>query len=121
MDLFTRLISDNDLDDSYSRQVEMVTDKFRIVRIACGGPRYIRKELLWPYLDEYVENTLEFNKKQRITPDIIHGHYPDAGYVAHKLCDAYNIPFIYTGHSLGRTKKKNLVDKGVDPDPVLPG
>jgi len=36
--------------------------------------------------------------------------------VALKLCDTYDIPFIYTGHSLGRTQKKNLVANGVDPD-----
>lgn len=114
IDLFTRLIRDEKVDESYSRQVEQVTEKFRIVRIPCGGDEYIRKELLWPHLDEYIKNTLEFNEAQGIAPDIVHGHYPDAGYVAQKLSDIYDIPFIYTGHSLGKTKKKNLISNGVD-------
>jgi sucrose-phosphate synthase len=115
IDLFTRLIQDEKVDKSYSRQVEHVTDKFRIVRIPCGGDAYIRKEMLWPHLNEYIQNTLKFNEEQGITPDIVHGHYPDAGYVAQNLSAIYDIPFIYTGHSLGRTKKKNLVANGVDP------
>ena len=46
VDLFTRLIADKTVSEDYARPVERVNDKFRIVRIQCGGRKYIRKERL---------------------------------------------------------------------------
>jgi sucrose-phosphate synthase len=112
VDLLTRLISDKSCSNDYSRPIETVNEKFRIVRLQCGGKKYIRKELLWPFMDEYVDKTIKFIKSERKIPDIIHGHYPDAGYVAKELARFFGLPFIYTGHSLGRSKKQRLLNEG---------
>ncbi len=116
VDLLTRLISDPSCSDDYSRPVETVTDRFRIVRIQCGGRKYIRKERLWPHLDEFVDKTIKFIKGERCIPDLVHGHYPDAGYAAMELARIFGVPFLYTGHSLGRPKKERLTAEGQDPD-----
>lgn len=113
VDLFTRLIADKRVSSDYSVPIEAVSDKFRIVRIQCGGRKYIRKELLWPYLEEYVDKTIKFIKRNDAIPDIVHGHYPDAGYVAMQLSDILGLPSVYTGHSLGRAKKARLLDQGM--------
>ena len=113
VDLFTRLISDKAVSEDYARAVETVNDKFRIVRIQCGGRKYLRKELLWPHLDEFVDKTVKFIKREQAIPDIVHGHYPDAGYVAMELARFFGVPFIFTGHSLGRVKKQKLLDDGI--------
>ena len=105
VDLFTRLIVDKAVSNDYSKPIEQVNGKFRIVRIQCGGRKYIRKELMWPNLDEYVDKTIKFIKRENRFPDVVHGHYPDAGYVAMHLSRIFGIPFIFTGHSLGRTKR----------------
>ena len=60
VDLITRLISDKTVSEDYSQPIEIIKDKFRIVRIQCGGKKYIRKELLWPHLDEFVDKTIKF-------------------------------------------------------------
>ncbi|MDY0221336.1 MAG: hypothetical protein RBR67_09395 [Desulfobacterium sp.] len=60
VDLFTRLIQDRSFSEDYGQKIEQVTDKFRIVRIQCGGLKYRRKELLWPYLDEFADKTIKF-------------------------------------------------------------
>jgi sucrose-phosphate synthase len=73
----------------------------------------MRKELLWPHLDEYVDKTIKYIKRQNAIPDIVHGHYPDAGYVAMQLAEIFGIAFVYTGHSLGRSKMKQLIDDGM--------
>ena len=78
VDLFTRLIADKRVSSDYSEPIEVVNDKFRIIRIQCGGRKYMRKELLWPHLDEYVDKTIKFIKRNQAMPDIVHGHYPDA-------------------------------------------
>ena len=113
VDLFTRLIADKQLSSDYSVPVETVNDKFRIVRIKCGGRKYIRKELLWPYLDEFIDKTLKFTKQEGRRPDIIHSHYADAGYVGMQLSEYYGAPFIFTAHSLGRTKQQRLLGDGM--------
>ena len=118
VDLFTRLIKDKAYSSDYSLPVEQVDDKFRIVRIQCGGRKYIRKERLWPFLDEFVDKAIKFIKLEKAIPDILHGHYPDAGYVAKELARVFGIPFVYTGHSLGRSKKTRLLGEGQNIDEI---
>jgi sucrose-phosphate synthase len=118
VDLFTRLIKDKAYSSDYSLPIEQVNDKFRIIRIQCGGRKYIRKERLWPFLDEFVDKTIRFIKLEEAIPDILHGHYPDAGYVAKELARVFGIPFVYTGHSLGRSKKARLLGEGLIIDDI---
>jgi sucrose-phosphate synthase len=113
VDLFTRLISDNRVSEDYALPLEKINDKFRIVRIQCGGRKYMRKERLWPHLDEYIDKTIKFIKQNGVIPDIVHGHYPDAGYVAMHLARIFALPFVYTGHSLGKSKLQKLIDDGM--------
>ena len=113
VELFTRLIKDKSVSEDYAQPIEQINDKFSIIRIQCGGKKYMRKELLWPHLDEYVDKTIKYIKRQKAIPDIVHGHYPDAGYVAMQLAEIFGLPFIYTGHSLGRSKLKRLLNEGM--------
>ncbi len=113
VDLFTRLVADKAVSEDYSNAIEQVNDKLNIVRIQCGGKKYMRKELLWSHLDEYVDKTIKYIKGQKSIPDIVHGHYPDAGYVAMQLAEIFGIPFVYTGHSLGRSKLNQLLNDGM--------
>jgi sucrose-phosphate synthase len=113
VELFTRLVSDKAVSKDYAKPVERVNDKFKIVRIQCGGRKYIRKELLWLHLDEFVDKTIKYIKQQKMIPDIVHGHYPDAGYVAMQLAEIFGITLIYTGHSLGRSKLNSLLNNGM--------
>jgi sucrose-phosphate synthase len=119
IELFTRLIHDKAVSEDYAQAVEQVNDKFSIVRIQCGGKKYMRKELLWPHLDEYVDKTIIYIKRKHAIPDIVHGHYPDGGYVAMQLAEIFGIPFIYTGHSLGRSKLKRLINEGMKEEVII--
>jgi sucrose-phosphate synthase len=118
VDLVTRRISDKRVSKDYSKPIEQLSDKVRIVRIKCGGKKYIRKELLWPHLEEFVSRTIRFIKSEQRTPDLFHGHYADAGYVAMSLADAFDSHFIFTGHSLGRNKKEKLLDEGLSEERI---
>ncbi len=113
VDLVTRLIKDNRVSNIYAEEIEPLSDKARIVRIQCGPKRYIRKELLWPHMGEFVDKTIKFLKKQPRLPDIFHGHYADGGYAAMTLAETFATPFVFTGHSLGRNKEVNLLADGV--------
>lgn len=118
VDLFTRYIDDKTVSDDYALPVEEVDENFRIIRIQCGGKKYYRKELLWPFLEEFIDKTIKFIKEEKAIPDIIHGHYADAGYVAMQLARFFGIPFVFTGHSLGRSKLSRLQSVGMTEDDV---
>jgi sucrose-phosphate synthase len=118
VDLFTRWINDPSVSEDYSIPVEEITEKFRIIRIPCGGRKYLRKELLWRHLDEYIDKSVKFIKREGQLPDIVHGHYADAGYVAMQISRLFGVPFIFTGHSLGRSKKQKLLADGMTEEQV---
>ncbi len=113
VDLFTRSIDDSSVSPIYAQSIEPLAEKVNIIRIKCGGKRYLRKELLWPYLEEFIDNTIRYIKSQGETPDIFHGHYADAGYVAMELAAAFDNPFVFTGHSMGRNKNMKLLADGL--------
>lgn len=81
-------------------------DRLRIVRIPCGGPRFLNKEQLWEHLDEFAENIIEFYGAAQ--PDFATGHYGDGGYAAALLKHKTGIGFTFTGHSLGAQKLDKL-------------
>jgi len=112
VDLFTRRIKDKRVSSDYSEPIEQLTPKFRIVRLACGGGRYLAKEKLWPHLDEYADAMINFIRRDGRTPTLIHGHYADAGHVAKEVASMFNVPFVFTGHSLGKPKLEYLLSEG---------
>src|SRR6185437_3691509 len=118
VDLFTRRIIDKRVSSSYEKEIETVNENARIVRITCGGNTYRQKESLWDYLDEFIDKTIRFIEKEDDFPDLVHGHYDDGNYIAGQLSQVFGIPFIATGHSLGRNKKKILLEQGVSPEKI---
>lgn len=112
VDLLTRLIDDPNLDDDYKQEIEALDECARIVRMPCGPKRYLRKELLWPHLDQVVDKCLHFLRQQGRLPDLIHTHYADAGYVGQQLSLLLGIPQVHTGHSLGRPKLERMLASG---------
>ncbi|GMY35796.1 probable sucrose-phosphate synthase 1 [Fagus crenata] len=136
VDLLTRQVSSPDVDCSYGEPTEMLTprnsDGFMddlgessgsyIIRIPFGPKdKYIPKELLWPYIPEFVDGALchiiqiskvlgeQIGGGHPIWPVAIHGHYADAGDSVALLSGALNVPMLFTGHSLGRDKLEQLL------------
>jgi sucrose-phosphate synthase len=118
VELITRLIKDKNISDDYSKPEVKVNDKFSIIRIKAGGGRYIRKELLWNHLEEFVDKSIKHIKSVGRLPDVIHSHYADAGYVCSELTKFFGIPFIHTGHSLGRSKLGKLLSDGLSMEEI---
>ena len=112
VDLLTRQIIDKNIDDCYAELVEPVNESANIIRIPCGPRRYLRKESLWPHMDMFADNAIKHIEYVGERPDVIHGHYADAGYVGAKIARNIEVPFFFTGHSLGREKKARLMDRG---------
>lgn len=106
VDIFTRRFGDRS-------EVDPVNDDVRVVRIPCGGADFIRKEDLFPHLDEYIGNMSAYLDKNDLSYDLVHSHYWDAGYVGMQMAERLGLPSIYTAHSLGAWKKEQM---GGDPE-----
>ncbi len=112
VDLFTRRIRDKRVSSDYAADIEKLGEKCRLVRLPCGGGRYVRKERLWPMLDEFVDSMIAFTRREGRDPALVHGHYADGGYVAKEVAAAFGVPFVFTGHSLGKPKLDYLLSEG---------
>ncbi len=107
VELLTRQILDPKVDACYGQLEEPIAANAKIVRIPFGPKRYLRKEALWPYIEMFIDQTLVHFRRHGL-PDIIHGHYADAGLAGAQLARLLHIPFVFTGHSLGRVKFQRL-------------
>lgn len=118
VDLITRQVIDQKVSSDYAESHETLSNNVSIVRLPCGPRRYLRKEVLWPHLDSFVDNTLQHFRRIGRVPDIVHAHYADAGYVGTRLVQLLGMPLIFTGHSLGRVKRQRLLEKGSKPESI---
>lgn len=119
--VLTRLIKDKTVSTDYSKgeetlalggQGEGPAATLTILRVPFGGNRYVRKEQLWPHLDEAADQSIKLLRQRGTIPHFVHGHYADGGYVAMQLARVFGIPLGFTGHSLGLLKKSRLMAEG---------
>lgn len=115
VDLLTRLVEDPAVSADYAQAHESLGDGASIIRMPFGPKRYLRKELLWPHLNQLVDKCLHYLRQQGQLPTLIHTHYADAGYVGQQLSLLLGIPQVHTGHSLGRPKLERLLATGRKP------
>jgi len=118
VDLLTRLVKAPDISVDYQQQFEQIEPNARIVRIEAGPDGYLPKEELWDFLDIFTDNAVNYFRTSGFTPDIIHSHYADAGYVGSTLTNMLGIPLLHTGHSLGRVKRHRLLASGLSVDEI---
>jgi sucrose-phosphate synthase len=114
VEVVTRLIRDRRVSTDYARPEEPIVPGATICRLPFGPARYLRKELLWPHLDELADVLCERLLARPRRPDWIHAHYADAGYVGSLLQRRLGIPLVFTGHSLGREKRRRLLAAGLE-------
>jgi sucrose-phosphate synthase len=118
VEVLTRLIHDKRVSPDYAQPLEDLGGGACIVRLPCGPRRYLRKELLWPYLDELADGVVAHIAAQECRLDWIHAHYADAGYVGALVSQRLGIPLVFTGHSLGREKQRRLLAGGMAHDQI---
>ncbi len=113
VDLITRQIFDDRVGPDYANVEEPIDGNARVIRIPFGPKRYLRKEALWPFLEVFIDQTVAYFRRTGV-PDVIHGHYADAGYAGAQLARLLGVPFVFTGHSLGRVKLQQLLKGKAD-------
>ena len=107
VDIVTRRFEDDKL-SGFEAEVDQYPGypKARIIRIKAGPNAFIEKEKLWPYIDEWVDGIEAYYQATPV--DFITTHYGDGGYAGALLSHKLNVPFSFTGHSLGAQKMDKL-------------
>ncbi len=82
--------------------LDSISSKAKVLRIPAGPEEFIRKERLFPYLDEFSERPIK--KLKDNPPDVIHSHYWDGGVVGLKIQEYFKVPHVFTFHSVGKLK-----------------
>jgi mannosylfructose-phosphate synthase len=108
VDIWTRRFEDQP-------EFDLINERVRIIRMPCGGKKFIGKEYLYHHLDEWAEHVLRFIKKRGLTYQFFDSHYWDAGYATCRLTEALDVPHVHTPHSLGLWKKQ-LMEKDTPDD-----
>lgn len=81
----------------------------RIIRLPAGPEKFLRKELLWPYLvKDWVPNIIEFYNNNDGFPDFFSAHYGDGGLCGVLLENLTGVHFSFTAHSLSAQKMDKL-------------
>jgi len=98
-------------------QIETINENVQIVRIPCGGKDFIPKEYLVEKLPDLIDRFAQYCKNNNLKYEFIDSHYWDAGFVGIRLGEIFDIPVIFTPHSLGIWKKmemeETLAKKGI--------
>ncbi|AZR72848.1 sucrose-phosphate synthase [Anoxybacter fermentans] len=109
VDIFTRRIVDPDW-PGFESHIDYYpgVENLRIIRISFGGEKFLRKEDLWPHIDEYVNGICKYYQEKNCKPDFITTHYGDGGLAGALLKEKLGVPFTFTAHSLGAQKLDKL-------------
>ena len=107
VDIWTRRFEDQP-------EFDIIGDQVRIIRVPCGGKKFIGKEYLYRHLGEWTEHALRFIKKHGLKYHFLDSHYWDAGYATQRLSEALDVPHVHTPHSLGIWKKKLMEQDSPD-------
>jgi len=99
VDIWTRRFADQP-------EIDLVSDRVRVLRMPCGGSDFIDKEYLVRHLPEWAENALRFIKRHKLKYQFLNSHYCDAGFATARLAEALDVPHVHTPHSLGLWKKQ---------------
>jgi mannosylfructose-phosphate synthase len=90
-----------------------VAERIRIVRVPCGGPNFIPKEVLCDSIPEWVENASRWMQLESRQYRLINSHYWDAGLAGQALANRFGVAHVHTPHSIGSWKRDNM---GGDPE-----
>lgn len=99
IDIFTRW------DDPGQKRVVRYLPGIRVIHVQAGEKKFIPKEELFQYMDEFSEDMIAFIKKQQVKYEVIHAHFWMSGYVAATVKKVLDIPFVITFHALGKIRR----------------
>jgi D-inositol-3-phosphate glycosyltransferase len=110
VDIFTRK------DDKKIPEIYNWEKGIRVIHVPAGPQKFIPKEELMPYMDDFTEYIKKFIQQKRVSYAIVHAHFWMSGLVAANLKQELGLPFVITFHALGKVRRKHQGDNDTFPD-----
>lgn len=98
VDVFTRR------DNAALAEVVDWLPRVRVVHLTAGPARFVAKEKMLRYMDEFTEQLLCFSDTEG-DYDLLHANFFMSGLVAAEIKRRRGIPFVITFHALGRVRR----------------
>lgn len=111
VDIFTRRI------DPLTPETVEVVPGVNVVQITAGPPEPLPKNELFPYLQEFAEETALYALRNQLRYDVIHAHYWLSGWAAHLLQRYWDVPHLLMFHTTAHMK--NVVAATADRETPL--
>lgn len=111
VDIYTRRIT------SEQPQVDVsLGENVRVIHVVAGAVQPLDPDEVYPYLSQFTAGVLAFTTTHPIEYDVIYSHYWLSGWVANKLKEVWNAPFIHMFHTLGHMKQRIVTSHTYLPD-----
>jgi len=86
-------------------EIQEFSSNVRVIQVPAGPAKFIRKEELLPYMEEFYKVVLDRAKSQKKPYDLLHAHFWMSGLVAMKIKQELGIPYVVTFHALGKVRR----------------
>ncbi|RMG69965.1 MAG: glycosyltransferase family 1 protein [Chloroflexi bacterium] len=111
VDIYTRRVS------SEQPVVDMTLgENVRVIHVVAGPIQLLDPDQVYSYLSQFTAGVIAFTTKNPIEYDLIYSHYWLSGWVANKLKEVWNIPFVHMFHTLGHMKQRIATSTAYLPD-----
>ncbi|HJV51039.1 MAG TPA: glycosyltransferase family 1 protein [Noviherbaspirillum sp.] len=110
VDVFTRR------DDASQDAVVEWSPGVRVVHVPAGPARFIPKEAMLPYMEQFGRFVIRFARRQKIPYDLMHANFFMSGMVAQQVKHVLGIPYVMTFHALGLVRRLNQKEADAFPD-----
>lgn len=81
------------------------TKGVRIIHVKAGPLKYIPKESLLQYMDEFRVNMIRFMQMDDVQYHLVHANFFMSALVAMQLKEILDIPYVVTYHALGKVRR----------------
>lgn len=100
--------------DIYTRRVDPsapeidcgIGPNVRVIYILAGPVYSLPPDDVYQYLSQFTAGVIAFTTRQNIQYDVIYSHYWLSGWVANKLKEVWQVPFVQMFHTLGHMKNR---------------
>lgn len=99
VDIFTRR------DNAAAKEIVVCRPGVRVVHVKAGPPRFVPKEALLDYMEEFRDQMLRFADLREVDYDLLHAHFFMSGLVAADIKRTHGLPFVVTFHALGQVRR----------------
>jgi D-inositol-3-phosphate glycosyltransferase len=101
-------------DDPHAPAEELIASGSRLVRLPAGPERPLAKDEILGHLPAFTKALLDHAASERRDYRLVHSHYWLSGWVARRLVQRWEVPWVHSFHTLARTK----AEAGLPGDPV---